>query len=94
MPEIPDFSVGRWQSGRSDAQLAASILDGKGLSMPPWRGRVGAGQARDLVALVRSFGPSGSTRAEAPASEFTNRFRRLQKRWEELHRQAEDLSHR
>jgi mono/diheme cytochrome c family protein len=38
MPEIPDFTDASWQARRSDARLLASILDGKGKEMPPWRG--------------------------------------------------------
>src|SRR5205823_8338036 len=50
LPEIPDFTKPSWQKRRSDAQLMASILDGKGTDMPPERGEVSEEQARGLVA--------------------------------------------
>jgi mono/diheme cytochrome c family protein len=55
---IPDFTKAAWQARRSDAQLMASILDGKGDDMPSWRGKISQDQARALVAYVRSFVPS------------------------------------
>jgi uncharacterized membrane protein len=56
--EIPDFTDVSWQGRRSDAQLLASILDGKGPEMPPWRGKVSEGQARGLARYVRAFAPT------------------------------------
>ena len=57
LPEIPDFSDTRWQTRRADAQLMASILDGKGDDMPPQRGKISDEQARDLVGLRPRFRP-------------------------------------
>jgi uncharacterized membrane protein len=57
-PEVPDFTKPSWQRRRSDAQLLASILDGKGEGMPPVRSKISAKQARDLVAHVRAFAPA------------------------------------
>jgi uncharacterized membrane protein len=54
-PEIPDFSDPAWQARRSDAQLLASILDGKGKRMPSWRDEIRTEQARSLLAVVRGF---------------------------------------
>jgi uncharacterized membrane protein len=54
-PELPDFRDTTWQARRRDAQLLASILDGKGTRMPPWRDELSEEQARGLVAYVRSF---------------------------------------
>jgi uncharacterized membrane protein len=71
LPEIPDFTKSSWQAGRSDAQLLASILDGKD-EMPSWRDKIGEEQARSLVAHVRAFTPtteqSGQGQQEGPAS--------------------------
>jgi mono/diheme cytochrome c family protein len=53
--EIPDFTDSSWQGRRSEAQLLASILDGKGPDMPPWRGKISEDQARGLVVYVRAF---------------------------------------
>src|SRR5215831_18799060 len=43
-PEIPDFTAASWQARRSNAQLLVSILDGKGQTMPDWRGTVSGKQ--------------------------------------------------
>jgi mono/diheme cytochrome c family protein len=69
-PEIPDFTDPEWQARRSDAQVLASILDGKGKEMPPWREKINEEQARRLVAYVRAFdsstGGSGQGEPEEP----------------------------
>src|ERR1700738_5160404 len=35
IPDVPDFANARWQSSRTDAQLARAILEGGGAVMPP-----------------------------------------------------------
>jgi len=71
LPEIPDFTKSSWQARRSDAQLLASILDGKD-EMPSWRDKISEEQARSLVAHIRAFAPttekSGQGQQEGPAS--------------------------
>ena len=71
-PEIPDFTNASWQARRADAQLLASILDGKGEDMPPQRGKIGEEQVHSLVAYVRAFAPttrkSGQEQQKGPAS--------------------------
>jgi mono/diheme cytochrome c family protein len=91
VPSVPDFCSRQWQETRDDAHLTASILDGKGTSMPAWRGRLRSDQVRDLVAFVRGLGPPGSITRRAPASEFARRFRALQEEWDELDRQVKAL---
>jgi mono/diheme cytochrome c family protein/uncharacterized membrane protein len=61
VPETPDFTEASWQARRSDAQMMASILDGKGSEMPPLRGKISDEQVRGLVAYIRSFSPSVGT---------------------------------
>ena len=46
MPWLPDFAAPEWHSRRDDAQLAISILEGKGTSMPAFVGKLGEDQAR------------------------------------------------
>jgi hypothetical protein len=92
MPTLPDFSARAWQARRGDPELAVSILDGKGSLMPAWRGRLREDQVRDLVALVRTFGPSDLRPSGAPASDFTKRFRALREEWEALDEQIQTLS--
>src|SRR5262249_2231791 len=55
LPDIPNFTDAEWQARRADAQLMASILDGKGEDMPPQRGKISEEQARGLVTYVRAF---------------------------------------
>ncbi len=92
MPAIPDFTLRQWQLGHEDAQLAVSVLEGKGALMPPWRGRMSLRMSQDLIAFVRTFGPPDLVRERGPATDFENRFQTLHSRWEELHRQALGLS--
>src|SRR5262249_37312228 len=63
--DIPDFTDPSWQARQSEAQLLASILDGKGPEMPPWRGKISEDQARALAAHVRACAPT----AERPGQE-------------------------
>jgi mono/diheme cytochrome c family protein/uncharacterized membrane protein len=96
MPEIPSFTDASWQAQRSDAQLLASILDGKGADMPPGRGKIPNEQARGLVAYVRAFGPTkGSSRDKGKPKEGASSgadFRRLQDQLDQLKRQFRHLS--
>jgi mono/diheme cytochrome c family protein len=55
MPKIPDFTDAAWHAARSDADLSRSILEGKGKSMPPMRGKLGSVEVGQLVAFVRAF---------------------------------------
>ncbi len=57
MPETPDFTDASWQARRGDAQLMASILDGKGSEMPPARSKISETQALGLVTYIRSLAP-------------------------------------
>jgi mono/diheme cytochrome c family protein/uncharacterized membrane protein len=54
-PELPNFADPAWQARQRDAQLLASILDGKGKRMPSWWAKLSEEQARGLVAYVRTF---------------------------------------
>jgi mono/diheme cytochrome c family protein/uncharacterized membrane protein len=96
-PEIPDFTKGTWQRGRSNAQLLVSILDGKGSGMPTLRGKINKSQANDLVKYVRTFSPAerkaANDRNGKPASdEFDVRYRLLQQEMSDLQRQFHELS--
>jgi mono/diheme cytochrome c family protein/uncharacterized membrane protein len=72
-PTIPNFADPAWQARRSDAQLLANILNGKGKEMPPWRGKVSAEQARGLVADVRAFTPTAPTPEGGPQASYNGR---------------------
>jgi mono/diheme cytochrome c family protein len=92
MPAIPDFSSPAWQASLSNAQRAASILDGKGTFMPAFRGRVDDEQAQVLAAYVRAFGPARAAATEPPAGDFERRFQELENQWDELQKQLQELS--
>lgn len=83
---IPDFSDRRWQQGRSDTQLLAGVLDGKGTHMPAFRGRISTEEARDQVAYIRVFSPT------APASDLDKQFRQLDEQLEKLRKESEQLT--
>ena len=53
---VKDFTDAKWQKSRSDAQLTASINNGKGEVMPSWKAKLSADEIKALVALVRSLG--------------------------------------
>jgi mono/diheme cytochrome c family protein len=91
MPALPDFVGRAWQAGRNDQQLSVSILDGKAGLMPSFHGRVNAGQARDLVAYVRTFGLTPRKDAAQP-SDFESRYRLLEQQWNELEKQIQASS--
>jgi uncharacterized membrane protein/mono/diheme cytochrome c family protein len=55
MEQIPNFTDSSWHKKRSDAQLLASILDGREPDMPSWRKKLSEEQARGLVAHIRAF---------------------------------------
>jgi len=88
---LPDFSSRQWQQRNSSAQIAVSILDGKGKLMPAFRGRVTEEQARELAAHVKAFGPEGAQRPDAPPDEFQKQFRELDEQMKDLQKQFKSL---
>ena len=97
LPDIPDFTAASWQAQRSDAELLAAILEGKGDDMPAFARKIKEEQARDLVSHIRAFAPtkgkSKKEKQEKPdSSGFEDRFSRLQKEMEQLRRQSQELS--
>ena len=97
MPDIPDFTDASWQAQRTDAQLLASILEGKGDDMPAFARKIKEDQARDLVSHIRAFAPTkGKSKKEKQdkpdSSDFEDRFGRLQKEMDQLRRQSRELS--
>ena len=57
IPGIPNFTNVRFQSSRSDDQLARAIMQGRGAVMPPFRGVLTLEEAWALARYVRSFIP-------------------------------------
>ena len=89
---IPDLTDPAWHASRTNAQLVASIVNGRGEDMPPFDDRLSAEQAGDLLVYVRHFGPPNVGRTEMPSGDFETRFRQLQQQWEQLNRQIQQLS--
>jgi cytochrome c oxidase cbb3-type subunit 3 len=52
---IPDFTDPDWQASKTDRQLEHSILEGRGKSMPPMKGKLSPDQIARLVHLIRGF---------------------------------------
>lgn len=75
---VPNFTDAAWHAKRSDAQMEASILDGKGTQMPAFRGSVTPSDAGELVALVRSLCPNRPAPRVTAPTEFENRFEQLE----------------
>jgi hypothetical protein len=61
IPDVPDFNNARWQSSRSDGQLARSILEGRGAIMPPFRGTMSLEEAWAMARYLRTFIPGTET---------------------------------
>jgi mono/diheme cytochrome c family protein len=89
---VPDFTNRSWQASRSQAQLEASILEGKGQHMPGFRDKLAAGQAARLASFVRTFSATPVAPQAAPSSDFDRRLSRLQRELEELRRAYQELS--
>jgi mono/diheme cytochrome c family protein len=89
---LPDFSLRQWHQGRSDAQLAASILVGKGEFMPSFSDRFNRQQVRDLVSFIRTFAPAAPRKGESSGRSSNQQFDRLQEELKQLQKQFQDLS--
>ena len=73
-PRDPRLYRCLWQARQTDAELRASILDGKGMEMPAQRGEISEEQVGGLVAYVRTFarteGKPGDGRRRACAGKL------------------------
>jgi mono/diheme cytochrome c family protein len=65
--QVPDFRDAAWQAAHTDAQLAASIADGRGGFMPPFGARLSPEGIAALVRHVRRLG--GVLAPPAPADD-------------------------
>lgn len=57
IPGIPDFTNVRWQSYRTDAQIARIIIEGRGAVMPQFRGALSLEEAWGIAHYLRTFVP-------------------------------------
>jgi mono/diheme cytochrome c family protein len=88
----PNFTVPSWHTSRTDADLAASILEGRGSRMPAFHDRIDKEQAADLVVFVRAFNPVKSVAPKAPPQDVEKRLQELQKQYQELEKQLRQPS--
>jgi mono/diheme cytochrome c family protein len=93
--EIPDFTKPSWQDQKQNAQLVASILNGKGTHMPAHGDKISEDEARDLVAQVRSFGPKTVSKGPEPGparqSDFEEKVRKLREQYEALEKELQKV---
>ena len=55
IPDVPDFTNPRWQSGRSDAQIVRLTLEGRGACMPAFQGTLSIEEAWAMARYLRTF---------------------------------------
>jgi hypothetical protein len=96
MPALPNFTSHDWHTGKSNHQLASSIMEGKGL-MPAWNTQLSADRARDLVLYIRSFGAPELMAESAPGlapstMQFDKEMQALQQKFDEIERQLRALA--
>lgn len=51
----PGFTDSEWQKSHTDAQINNAIANGRGKSMPAWKGKLSPDEIAALVARVRGF---------------------------------------
>jgi mono/diheme cytochrome c family protein len=90
-PTIPNFVNSSWQRSRSDAQLVASIINGRDDGMPSFSEDLTRPQVSALVNYIRSLAPESVNRREARATEFARKYAELKAEWDALTRELEDL---
>jgi mono/diheme cytochrome c family protein len=93
-PTIPNFADSRWQRTRSDAQLAASILDGRGDSMPPFSADLSRSQVVSLVDHIRSMSVESVPSTTPRTSEFARKYAALKQEWDTLAQESARLPRR
>jgi mono/diheme cytochrome c family protein len=66
IPDVPNFTNARWQTSRSDGQLARIIIEGRGAVMPPFRGTLSFEEACAMGRYLRTFVPGTEISRPAP----------------------------
>ena len=92
----PNFTNAAWHGKRTDFQLQASILEGRGTDMPAFRQRLDESQAKALVAHIRTFAPkeagTGKEAMALAATDIEKALAKLQKEFDSLRQQFKELS--
>jgi mono/diheme cytochrome c family protein len=92
LPALPDFTRPAWQARRSDSQLVASMLLGKGAEMPAFGGKISREQARELVAVIRELAPLPTRTVSNTTDDFEEQYRQLIEEFGKLRRQSRALA--
>jgi len=94
--DVPDFTSRAWHGGRTDAQLAATIRNGKGSAMPSFADRLSRQETQALVAHLRVLAPGAAPAPPAAESrdDFDDRYHQLESELEDLQRQFREASGR
>jgi mono/diheme cytochrome c family protein len=93
LPGLPDFAAPEWHQHRNDAQLMATVLEGKGTAMPAFGGKLRESQVRELVTYLRSLAPAEARSLSSQlSSDFHRRYQELQKEMNKLKRQYRAVS--
>jgi mono/diheme cytochrome c family protein/uncharacterized membrane protein len=95
--DIPDFTKRPWHNSRSNAQLLASILEGRGAVMPSFRNKLDEAQARAMVDHVRGFNPpmkptTNENLEKAEPQDLEESFRRLNEELDQLQSEFREAS--
>jgi hypothetical protein len=88
---IPDFTSGPWHRDRTDAQLVASVLEGKGTHMPAFGHALTDEQAREMVALIRKVNPARPAAPGGGTSDFEIRYATLCEQLDALRKEYREL---
>ena len=90
-PSIPDFTDSAWHASRTEPQLRASILNGRGLTMPAFGDELSGEQVSSLVAFLRSYSPGNRPLPKQTLSDFDKRYEQLRNEWMAVEKQLQDL---
>jgi mono/diheme cytochrome c family protein len=93
-PAIPNFVDSSWQRSRSDAQLTASIINGRGDNMPPFSDDLTRTQVSALIVHIRWLAPESVNSPARRTSEFARKYAQLKQEWDMLARELAALQSR
>ncbi len=74
MPELPDFTLEKWQLAHTDPEIKKSILQGKGKFMLAMKDKLSEADTDQMVAFVRSFRTGKQLILVQPPSSPTEHF--------------------
>jgi hypothetical protein len=93
-PTIPNFAEISWQQSRSEAQLTASVINGRGDGMPPFGEELSRTQITALVNHIRWFAPAPVDQPVRRKNNFSRKYALLKQEWEALVLELAELKSR